>query len=104
MTQLNEEIYFPQLPDASPDPILITNAKWQIRYVNAAWERLTGFTFKEVKGKDPKFLHSGKTPKQVYANLRIALKNGKSFSTDEICDKRKDGVEYQSHSTFFPIR
>jgi len=97
-------IQFPQLPDASPDPMLITDTKGNIYYVNPAWEKLTGYAFDEVKGKNPKLLNSGKTPKKIYKKLWEALSKGKSISKEEIIDKRKDGTEYQIHSTFFPIR
>jgi PAS domain S-box-containing protein len=95
---------FPQIPNASPDPILITNPKREIYYVNPAWEQLTGYTFEEVKGKNPRFLNSGKTPKSLYTRLWKSLLQGKPFSTDAIHDRRKDGTEYQIHSTFFPIK
>lgn len=99
-----EVLQFPQLSDASPDPVLITDTKARIYYVNPAWEKLTGYTFAEVKGKNPNILSSGKTPKRIYKNLWKLLAEGRSFSTDEICDKRKDGTEYQVHSTFFPVK
>jgi PAS domain S-box-containing protein len=102
--KLNYDLAFPQLPDASPDPILITNTKAEIYYVNPAWEKLTGYRFQEVSGKNPRILNSGKTSVKVYKKMWESLLNGKSFSTDEICDRRKDGTEYQIHSTFFPIR
>lgn len=101
---LEEKIKFPQLPDASPDPILITDSKANIYYANPAWEKLTGYKFKEVAGQNPRILNSGKTPKSIYKKLWRALSIGKSFSSDDICDRRKDGTEYQIHSTFFPIR
>jgi PAS domain S-box-containing protein len=100
---LKKGIQFPQLPDASPEPILITNTKGEIYYVNPSWERLTGYTFQEVKGENPRILNSGKTSAKVYKKMWEALSSGKSYSTDEIWDKRKDGTEYQIHSTFFPI-
>lgn len=99
-----ELLSFPQLPDATPDPILITDVKGQIYYANPAWEKITGYTFDEVKGENPRILSNGKTKKNIYKKLWKALSEGKSFSTDDIHDKRKDGTEYQLHSTFFPIR
>lgn len=100
----DESIQFYQFTDASPDPILITNTKGNIWYVNPAWEKLTGYTSKEVIDKNPRFLHSLKTPSRIYKDLWKLLSEGKNFTTDEICDRKKDGTEYQIHSTFFPIR
>ncbi len=98
------KIHFPELVNASPDPVLITDSKTQIIYVNPAWQNLTGYSFKEGKGKNPRFLQSGKTPKRIYKMLWKKLVKGKSFYTDEVIDKKKDGREYQTFSTYFPIQ
>jgi PAS domain S-box-containing protein len=94
---------FRQLSDTSPDTILITDTKGNIIYVNASWEKLTGYAFTEVIGKNPGFLDSGKTPKKVHKRLWEALHAGKSYRTDDVFNKRKDGTLYQVHSTFYPI-
>ena len=109
--QLLQEEYHPesmgltyqQIFDFSPDPILITDQNADIIYVNTAWEALSGYSFAEVCGKNPKLLQSGKTPSPVYKKMWQALKQGKSFITEELIDKSKSGKEYQLHSTVFPI-
>lgn len=88
---------------SSSDPILITSAEMKIINVNPAWETLTGYTFDEVKDKNPRFLQSGKTPKHVYKKLWAALKQNQPFTTEEVIDKKKDGTEYQIYSTFFSV-
>jgi PAS domain S-box-containing protein len=101
---LKENIQFPQLPDAFPDPILITNTKGIIFYVNPAWQKLTGYRSDEVVGKNPKFLSSGKTPKEIYVKLWKNLSHGKKYITEDVIDIKKNGTEYQVRSVFFPIR
>lgn len=98
------KLQFPQLPDAAPDSMLITNTKGEIYYVNPAWEKMTGYKFGEIKGKNPRFLQSGKTPKKFYKKLWKTLLEGKPLITDEVIDRKKNGTEYQTQSTFFPIR
>lgn len=88
----------------SSDPILITNAIASITFVNPAWEALIGYTFEEVKGKNPRILQSGKTPKKYYKKLWRALSKGESFSSEDVIDRRKDGSKYQIHSTIYPVR
>lgn len=101
---LKAELQFPQLIDDSPDPMLITNTEGEIYYVNPAWEKLTGYTLKEVLGTNPRFLGSGKTSINIYKKMWRTLEKGKTFSSREIIDKKKSGKEYQIHSTFFPVR
>lgn len=92
-----------QILDASSDSILITDPNTNILYTNPAWEKLTGYTSKEVEGKNPHFLQSGKTPKQIYKKVWQHLKKNQSFSHDNLINKRKDGTEFPAHSTYFPV-
>lgn len=99
-----KKLQFPEISQASPNPILITTVDNTIYYVNPAWERLTGYTLADVQGKNPSFLQSGKTPKRVFKKMEKSLLKGESFATEEIIDRRKDGAEYQIYSVFFPIK
>lgn len=94
---------FRSVIESSPDPILITNRNVEIVFVNKAWERLTGYMLTEVLGKNPHLLSSGKTSSAIYQDMFSALLAGKSFTSEDITDKRKDGSEYQIRSTFYPI-
>jgi len=100
----NHFLQFFQFFNSFPNPILITDKKARICYVNPAWEKLTGYKFEEVKGKNPRLLNSGKTQKQLYKTLWNLLQKGKSFETDGMIDRRKDGTDYNLHSVFFPIK
>ncbi len=101
---LNKEILFPQLADASPDPILITDTAARIYYVNPAWEKLTGYSLEEVRGENPRFLKSGKTPIRVYRNLWKHLIKGLTFTTRDVINRKKNGEEFHVHATYFPIK
>lgn len=99
---LDKEI-LQQILTSSSDPILITTKNVEIVYVNPAWEKLTGYSLKEVIGKNPRFLKSGKTPARVYKKMWQALLSGKPFTSDEVIDKRKNGYEYRVGSTVYPV-
>ncbi|MEI7708181.1 MAG: PAS domain S-box protein [Chlorobium sp.] len=55
--------------EQSPAIVLITDRLGKIEYVNPAFTQITGYTFDEVKGKNPRFLQSGHTPKALYEKL-----------------------------------
>lgn len=93
-----------QIVAASSNPIRITTEHGEIVYVNHAWEKLTGYTFDEVNGKNAIFLQSGKTPKKVYKQMWEYLNNNLPFETEDVIDRRKDGTEYRLHSSTFPVR
>lgn len=87
----------------SPDPTLLTSKDAKIVYVNPAWEKLTGYTLKEVFGKNPSILQSGKTPKKVQRKMWEALQKGQSFTSDAVIDRKKNGTYYQIRSNVYPI-
>lgn len=102
--QADYALMFQEAADASAAPVIITNAKPNtIIYVNRAWEQLTGYSFEEAKGKNPRFLQSGKTPPAVYKRMWDTLSKGKPFMTEEIVNRRKDGTEYQEQLVVSPI-
>lgn len=98
----NELIAYRQILAASPNAILITNTQIETVFVNPAWETLTGYTFDEIAGKNPRILQSGKTTAVIYRKLWQSLTQSKPFTTRDMINKRKDGTEYYAHSSFFP--
>jgi PAS domain S-box-containing protein len=100
----NEFIEFKHVLEPFPNPILITTTDAKVLYVNPAWEKLTGYKLSEVEGKNPKFLRTRKTPPAVFKKLWSSLAKGKTFTTEEMIDRRKDGTEYQINSTVFAVK
>lgn len=93
-----------KLFDHCPEPVLVTDTKARIVYVNHAWEKLTQYTFKEVRGKNPRLLQSGKTPRRIFTKLWRVLSSGSGFQTEDVIDRRKNGREYSIHSAIYPVR
>ncbi len=89
--------------EASTNGIAITDLNGTIEYVNDSWTRLNGYTSKEAMGSNPRLLHSGKTPQEVYTTMWNELKAGHSFTTESIVNKRKDGSEYDCRLSVYPI-
>lgn len=87
----------------SVQPILIADKEGVILSVNSAWEKLFGYTQKEVKGKPTNMLASGKTPEAVYVSLWRTLKRRRMFQTDQVVDMRKDGTCFTACTTIFSL-
>jgi PAS domain S-box-containing protein len=87
----------------SPESIVITNLNAEIEYVNEAFERTTGYLAHEVRGHNPRILHSGKTPKRTYDDLWTAMTQGRMWK-GEFYNRRKDGSEYIEFAIITPLR
>ncbi|MDD2843570.1 MAG: PAS domain S-box protein, partial [Rhodoferax sp.] len=87
----------------SPESIVITNLNAEIEYVNEAFERTTGYLAHEVLGKNPKVLHSGKTPRNTYDDMWAAMRQGNMWK-GEFYNRRKDGSDYIEFAIITPLR
>jgi PAS domain S-box-containing protein len=74
----------------SSEAMLITDADNLIVAINPAFSAITGFSFEEVKGKDPKIFKSGRHDQAFYQALWQALKSNGQWR-GEIWDKNKNG-------------
>jgi len=89
--------------EQSPENIVITDLDGNIEYVNESFERNTGYRFAEIRGDNPRFLQSGKTPNATYRDMWMAIKNGDSWS-GEFYNRRKDGSEFVEFARVTPLR
>lgn len=92
-----------QVVEQSPNTILITDLDANIEYVNSAFTRVTGYEPFEVIGKNPRVLHSDKTPLEDYGAMWHFLTQGKSW-VGEFINKRKNGEEYIEEIYISPLR
>lgn len=81
--------------DDSPNSMLLVSYvdnKPMIVNVNKKFSEYYGYSLKEVVGKDPRILSSGKQDKRFYSQLwRDILDPKKGYFKGEIVNKRKDG-------------
>ncbi|MBL8474012.1 MAG: PAS domain S-box protein [Rhodocyclaceae bacterium] len=89
--------------EQSPASTLITDLAGSIEYVNAAFERNTGYSRAEIAGRTPRLLASGRTPRATYADLKRTLAGGTTWK-GEFINQRKDGTEYIDLAVISPIR
>ncbi len=87
----------------SPLSIVITDLEGNIEYVNNSFTEITGYTFTEVQGKNPRILKSGRTRKKIYKQLWNNLLEGKTWR-GEFINKRKNGRLYYEYAVITPIK
>ena len=68
--------------EQSPASIVITDVNGNIEYVNPKFTEITGYSFEEVRGGNPRILKSGKVSEELYAELWDTIKSGK-----RLCDQ-----------------
>lgn len=104
LKQVNEEnARLALVTQRTTNAVIITDADRQITWVNAGFERITGYTLEEVKGKSPGTLlqFEGTCP-ATRATMRTALLAGKPFK-GEILNRSKHGREYWLDLDIQPI-
>ena len=89
--------------EQSPVSIVITDLNANIEYVNRHFLNMTGYSLKEVIGKNPRILKSGKVNASVYYDMWTNLIKGNEWQ-GEIINKRKDGSEYIELAVITPVR
>lgn len=89
--------------EQSPSSIIITDTEGKIEYVNPAFTQLTGYSFEEVRGQNPRFQKSGKTPEKVYEDLWRTITAGETWR-GEFINKKKKGELYWEFAVIAPIR
>jgi len=91
-----------QAVEQSSTSIVITSLDAKIEYANAAFVRESGYSLEEAIGKNPKLLHSGKTPKATYDDMWAHLSKGKPWQ-GEFINRCKDGSEYFEWASISPV-
>ncbi|MBB5021550.1 nitrate- and nitrite sensing domain-containing protein [Desulfurispira natronophila] len=89
--------------EQSPTPIVITDKKQRIEYINQAFVDKTGYLPDEVLGKTPKILKSHRTPNDTYKELWMAIGSGSTWR-GELINRTKDGSEYIDASVIAPVK
>lgn len=89
--------------ESSNEGILISDQANQIISVNRMFEQITGYTEKEVLGKNPSLLSAGLQTRSFFRNLWSELAESSSWQ-GEIMDKRKNGEIYPAWLSISVIR
>ena len=82
--------------------IVVTDAERRIIEVNGAFTQITGYSRKEVLGRNPRILKSGRHASEFYTEIWNAV-NGTGHWSGEIWNRRKDGTVYAEWTTISAI-
>lgn len=88
--------------EQSPSSIFITNLHGEIEFANQSFLRSTGYTSAEVIGNTPRFLNSGRTPKDVYQEMYATIHAGKPWS-GQFQNRTRDGHLIWETKSIFPL-
>lgn len=89
--------------EQNPATIVITDKKGNIEYVNSKFMELTGYTFNEVLGQNPRILKSGETPPEEYNKMWDTITSGNVWK-GEFHNRKKNGELFLESATIGPIK
>jgi len=93
---------FKAIIQTTTDGVIITNQHKNIVWINPAFTQVTGYSFDEVIGKNPKILQSGLQTSQFYHQLWNTIEYTAHWQ-GEIWNKRKNGEVYPEWLHVFSI-
>ncbi|MCO4320717.1 EAL domain-containing protein [Aliidiomarina quisquiliarum] len=87
---------------STANAIFITNTHGEIHWTNNAFTNLTGYSFEEAQGKNPRMLNSGCHSKDYFHELWQAILSGNSWR-GEVINRHKLGHTMVVEQTVTPI-
>ena len=92
-----------QAVEHSADPVMMTDCRGVIEYVNPAFEALTGYSSDEACGNTPRILRSGEQGPEVYQELWRTILGGGVFR-GILVNRKKNGDLYYVEESICPVR
>ncbi|MEN8168103.1 MAG: PAS domain S-box protein, partial [Pseudomonadota bacterium] len=92
-----------QAVEQSPSTVLITDRNGNIEYANPKFTEVSGYTFAEVKGQNPRLMKSGETTPEEYSNLWTTVMSGQEWR-GEFHNRKKNGELYWESAAISAIR
>ncbi|MBP6865253.1 MAG: PAS domain S-box protein [Candidatus Didemnitutus sp.] len=88
--------------EQSPVSVVITDLTGAIEYVNPRFTEVSGYTFADVKGRNPRMFKSGLTKPAVFKELWETITAGKVWR-GEIVNRRKNGGFFTELAIITPV-
>ena len=84
------------------DIVVVTDENGVIRYVNARFREISGYTEAELLGQTHRLLKSGQHPDAFYGQMWRTIREGEIWR-GAICNRAKDGRFYWVQTTILPL-
>ena len=97
-----ERLRLAAVVEQAAESIAITGLDGMLRYVNPAFERITGYSSEEVLGRNPKLLKSGKHGPEFYEDLWGTVLSGRIWR-GHIVNRRKSGELIEEEASIIPV-
>ncbi|MBP7735288.1 MAG: SpoIIE family protein phosphatase [Spirochaetes bacterium] len=94
---------FTMAVEQSPATVVITDRNGSIEYVNPKFTSLTGYSFNEAMGNNPRILKSGDQRPEFYKDLWTTISSGKEWRGD-FHNSKKNGELYWESASISPIK
>ncbi len=92
------------IAEKTDDIVFIAGQEGELQYTNQSFERVTGYTADEVRGKlISEVLKSGLTSDEFYEELWTTITAGKVFKSETL-DRKKNGELFYYDQTITPIK
>jgi len=92
-----------QAIEQSPVSIVITDAAGNIEFVNSTFSQITGYSYAEAIGSNPRIMKSGETPAEEYRQLWETISKGGVWR-GEFHNRKKNGELFREQATIAPVR
>jgi diguanylate cyclase (GGDEF)-like protein/PAS domain S-box-containing protein len=89
--------------EQSHDLVFITDADGCVRYVNPRFEKITGYSRREIIGRSPDVLKSGTHEAEFYDRLWKTIRRGEAFQA-MFTNRKKNGELFHVQMTISPLK
>ncbi len=94
---------FKKILEGTSEGLVITDTDGNVEWINNAFEKITGYSLKEIKGKNMRILRSGIQDQSFYEKMWEQLINGEIWN-GEVWNKTKEGEIYPVWLTVYNIK